>query len=354
MLSFKHIFLFFILYSSFHLHSSPTDACDLTKLKNNLIAFGLPPELTKNAQLLEEIKNKYGNSIESYLTEKHPAIKNAPDQPIDLNTLDWLRDAIWSTENIRVRYSPMFFIDNDNVMDEMIILAFERLYYVSQRTAFVFESEADFILFQKASINRLRDLILNKIPSFDLQQLSEVIKSYQKYYMTHGNYKIGFNSIAHTDYVVVLEGHGSAGFDGIDIGNATLSSEKIIKKLKQFNLAANATIKIRSCFSACEKNELNLTVDEIKKEFLSGKLLSHIKLGSGSFLEIFIRQLKHEFPEFNGTVEGYIGLVPTTPKNNVLKKNGEMMHYGNAVQVEGSDGSIYLKKEDAKVSISIL
>ena len=334
------------------LHSAPFDKCDIDQLEDQLIEFGLDPSIRINNELLSEIQYKYGDEISNYLTEKHPLMKNRPLDMIDEETVEWVIDAIWNTENKRTRYMPILFpLNNNKVLKDYILTAFENLSLEKKKTKLVFKNKEDFLSFKEMARKELKNIILSHYPEYPDHIIYHDIENFRKYYLNQTGYQFTFKNIAHRNPILIIEGHGAAGVDGLTVGGVTLTSEQLIHNLNLLHMPNDATIKMNSCFSGCGDNKFNFTIKEIKYLF-KNDLLSKVAETNNSFTHIFHKSLYENFHSFNGVVHGYLGLLFSTPENNVLKKDGSIMTLGNASKITGTDGSVLLKKEDVRISLS--
>lgn len=347
--------LFFILLLFFNniANASPTEGCEPEKIKEKLIELGLDPEIKKNKELVAAFSVKYGPAVAQYLTDTHPRLLFDSENEFDERTVSWAIDAIWESDNPATRYTPILGdVNNESILSDYIFHIYNQLRKYSQKITPVFMSNADLKVFNKVALALLYKRLLSEYPNMAPENLDKALALFDQYYLKSSRVLVGFDSVKDHTPVVVIFGHGDAGKEAIQIGNVSILVSELVQKLKGLNLPSNATIKINACFSGCVDEKLNYSTEEIKSLFKHDMLTTIGSSVHGSLLEKFSVELFRELPSFTGVVQAYMGVVFSRPCKNVLKKDGSLMPIGNAVEITGNDGSILLKKEQVRVSMS--
>lgn len=327
--------------------------CSPDKIQEELIQLNLDPEIKTNEQLLAALKTIYGNEIEEFLTKKHPYIAQAPLDTIDEQTLQWTAEAIWSPKNkIATHMLILMSLDNRSIFKDYVSTAFKRLLDLKNKTKLIFLNNEDFLFFKKHSTLMLEEILLDNNPLTPDAEKIHVIRKFKKYYFSKSGYNIGFDASINKKPLLVIDGHGDAGNDNLLIGDELFSVDQLVERLAALQIPSDSVIRLEVCFSGCTKRKLDLSVAEIKLAFKSGLLNQHAGPVHGSLMHTLSKKVYQEIPTFNGSFEGYIGSVNTISQKDVLKKDGTLMLRGNASKVEGTTGSILLKKEEVMVLIS--
>lgn len=347
----KAIFIYFILTAP--INSNVLNPCSSKNIVAELITLNLDPDIKTNISLLNDLKLKYGSSIHEFLSTSHPYLHENPSGIIDSKTLQWTAEAIWNKNNPIARHMLIAAdINNINVLRQYALFAFQYLLNSGVKTKLIFKTTKDFEIFKLRSITELKKIIKENNISVPDKVIKNSLSKFNEYYLEDGGHAIGFKSISYNNPVIVIDGHGNAGNTEISLGDVSMSSKNLIDLLISLKLPLDSTITLDSCLSACNKNKLPYSIAEIKIIFKQNLLTQYSGPIKNSFLADFSKKIFSEIPDFNGTVEGYIGVIHTTPQKNVYRKNGSIMSKGFATEVTGLDGSIFLKKEEVKVVIT--
>ena len=344
------LFAFFLLVQN--IQAGVIYTCDPAEIKNELIELNLDPDITTNEDLLSELRVEYGVKIHALLTEKHPLLLQQPRARFDNKTLQWVIETIWHPTSPSTRYLPLLAdLSDDSVIDDYLKTAYRALFISNERTALLFLTQLDFILFELRAETELDRIIRESQPNISEDAIKKSTSIFKEKYLRKENYLVGSFNPNITNPIVIVDGHGMAGKDHIKVGDLLISYRDIVKTLIDIKLPDGALIKLNSCLSGCIDNKLNLTVAQIKYKFQQGTLTTDIGLIHGSFLQLFSQYLFQHYHQFQGTIEGYLGTVFYAPVKNVLRKDGKIMPVGNATKVTGTDGNIRLKKEQSAVQI---
>lgn len=347
----KRKFYLFLMMSFFCLPSMAAPTCDQTLVADMLTEMHLDTSIKYNQELLNALDKEYGNGMGKHLADKHSYLKGHRWGLVDKSTLAWARNAVFGADNFRTRYIPLISKSYDiRALDDYIRAVFESLFLFQRKSILVFKKEDDFLLFKTRAEDNLKNIISHFYPRMPEDEKSAKIQEFKDNYFDDDTYFFSFDQIPHNRAVIVIVGHGSAGVDGIKLGDTIIAAQDITNVLKEYKLPSDATIELNNCFSGCEIAPLPFTIAHIKDQFLKGNLMSLIKTDS-SFLTVFSNFLHKDITTFNGVINGYVGTIQGRKQKSVLGLNGKYKKLSNAVAVWGTDGEIKIKKDEGTISI---
>lgn len=332
--------------------SSPT--CSVEEIEKELTALGLDFDIYDNDDLLTNLEYKYGKSLVEHLSEKHPHLKNSPDAPVDGKTLKWIQEAIWSTNHNYARHKllpiPHF---NEEAWDYVMAYLIQDFKDKKNRYTYVFvndETKDKFIEFVEND-EKMIAWILTSYPNATPTAVDRLLGDFRKYFIANKSYSVGFSSLAgQKTPVIQIMGHGRPTLPGISMGDVTVSVDEMAELVKSLDIPKDASIKMNICFSGCKKYAMKYPVEKIKDMFLSGDLKELYDAGSKSLIDLFSESLFNKMPEFEGKVQGYLGIVLSGKRKDALNMDN-ILTRAYAVRVQGTNGVIHLKRSDASLTI---
>ena len=326
--------------------------CSENAIVSELIQLNLDPEIKTNADLLKDLKVKYGEAIYSHFVNLHSSLVNDKNGKIDAPTVKWVAETIWSPENpLAKNILIVGNIQKTAVLNDYVEFLVNGLYQLSEKLRLIFKSEQDRVYFKKHAIPTLINLmkIQNPLVTHDVIQLAT--STFEKYILHPSANTVGFAAVQYANPTIIIFGQGAHADNSIAIGGVNLTTKHLVKVLNKLNIPSDATVKLESCLSACSQSTLNYSIAEILVLFHMNRLVEYAGPIKGSLLDSFAKEIFRTIPSFNGIIEGYIGKIFIKPQKNVLKRNGVIMDTGNASQIDGIDGHVILKKEEVRVQI---
>ncbi len=344
------LFLFLLFFFTF-LSASP---CSPEKIKEELIKMKIDPDIETNKELVNHMGYIYGHEFENEILKMHPFFIENPLALVDQKTIMWLNEVIWNPKNPRFRYIYIPGDFSSQVQVDLLVTNMMGALISKRRVIPIFENESGrsiyLSLLESKNLYLVEEIMSRKYFHVIDEELKKVAIEFQNHYKKYNDSKIGFDFSLNEKAVIMLNGHGSAGNYTYFYGDTVISGSEIVKKLVDMKLPKNSIIKLTGCFTACTLNISTLSIEQIKKSFLNGDLYQiYYDDKNESFLQQFYYELKKQMPGFCGRVDGYVGAISDQLVSNVLTKKGQLTT-AFAAKVQGSDGTLLLKREDARFS----
>lgn len=335
---FRLIFLSFLLFfCSFKSYSGCLSCSDSVAIDELLIDLKLNPEMRNNSELIDALRFEYGEHVVRDLFNRHPYLK-VTDGKINHKTLLWIRDK--------------YFIDRFGLGIEYILLPF-----VSADIDFASEIFVNVIV-------GWSNPMLTRIPLFiSKEQYKSVKRKFKEnnykypieylslhFGLTHDDALLeskklydkifhGLNYISSSDVhligenrKIIVVGHSVPSADFIECGSHQVKTIDIVNLLKNMGLSNEIDIELEVCYGA--NGYVNLftrqTESALVDMFKMKKLSSIAGRPKQSFLYKFAKEMYEHWPDFNGEISSYYGLMKIAPneayqrdlldENKIIKK----------------------------------
>ncbi len=300
---------------------NPFKGCGGTYLENALSALRINPAITTNGQFLSEVGRRYGSKLTDAMISAHPVLKKA-DKSIDVETVKWMLKKFMLADNKEVRRAIMlpFELNSDkpSLTLFMNLLVSETWPDVISVPFFINEAQRDALksFFRKYDYENAVNSF-KKVYGVDFLTAREMAKTLYKKVFEEKNYRVGFGSIGPGEGMITVLGHGIPGSDSLTLAGIRKHVDEIVDDVMSSGLPKTANIEVAACYGACGKlgalGQTNLSAEELKQAFLNKTIQDHIGKREESFGYMFSSTLFEKYPEFEGRVIAYNGIVSIPP-----------------------------------------
>ncbi len=320
------IFLVLFLFLSGVTHAidpyNPLTGCGGgEEIQNLLASLKIDPEIKTNGEFLGEVGRRYGNTITETLVSAHPVLREA-GKSFDMKTVEWMLEKFVLADKSSVQRIFMTPFNTDKTSHGakslLNMMVNETWPNAASIPLFLDEKQmtAAKTLFAKNDFAMVSDLLSGSYGVNDEVALMMAKTLYNKIF-EEGNYRLGFDSLGTTDRRITFVGHGSAGGDSLAMGSTKLNFSEIADGLVTGGLPKDANLEITACYGACgnlgDFSKTDLSVEQLKEAFLAQTITDHIGNKEDSFGYLFSKALYEKYPDFEGSVTAYNGLVTFFP-----------------------------------------
>ncbi len=314
--------LLFLLSGALYANDDdPPGACGGADVVNALKGFKIDPGITTNGPLIDALTRRYGPALTEALQDAHPILRHA-DKPIDIETLRWVVDKFLLAEDKgvdRVFMSPFNHVDSRFGSIHMVNLMVSESW--PDATNVPMFISADQLKWTKERWERndynLPALLFGDMYGIDLETGRMMAKKLHEKIFVQQRYHFGLSSLGENNRRITFIGHGSPGGDALTNGRVEAHFNEIIDTMMESGLPPKSNLEIMACYGACGKLEdhlkTGLSVDELKQAFIDGTLINHLGNMEDSFGYKFSKMLFEKYPDFDGSVTAYNGLVRFLP-----------------------------------------
>lgn len=318
----NNIYIFVIICAiSIRLAYAGDGACGLFRCKSEhlftaLSSFGLPPEITKNDELIDGIRIEYGQGLIEELIKEHPSLGRNTGGKIDHKTLKWVQKIGFDNKHssgVKYIFSPFITKDGNYGADIFIKTMIPQVYpklmsvpgFFNKEQLLAIETrfaENDFEL-PKSSLQSY--FLINEVKALKIAKklYKEIFK--EKKYISEEELK---NIENHN---ITIVGHGFSGKDYISSDGVQLSLSEVVKIIKNSGIPGRVNIELKHNYAGLGsvEDKIDKTIDELKDMLIQGKINEVVLNKENSYAYKFAKEIFSQWPQFSGNITAYNGFV---------------------------------------------
>lgn len=318
------------------------NSCNQEHIKNTLFALRLNPNLQKNVELLDAIKDEYGVEMIKTIMQEHKYFEYK-DGIFNLNTLDWIIDLLFKN----VKIDPVYFLAPfENGGETLVIKTMTSRAMPSLAIKPLFISNEQFSSVRKKYKKNdfeypIKDLIEHKnLPPYIARKMAILL--FDKIF-EEGNYEIvKTNSKIEEISKLIIIGHGQPGEQIITSKDDAIHIDHLVDNLKDIGMPPTTDIELFVCYAGAsslidtEKSEQELIDLFIKKNIDS--ILGNEK---ETFAFYFSQALFQNWRDFSGDVIFYKGALQKDVRLDTYFRVGDSVEkkLGFSVGLKDASGS---------------